>query len=454
MLRSLFIFLILVPGLAMAIRNRYAGLLLYVWFALFRPQEWLWVDVAFLRLSLVIGLLLVVPALLTGVFPTIKHPLAIGMATFVGFSIVAQFVAVDAELAFVWLDYLVRLVIVCLFAVTLTTTIRRFVLLMTVMAVSIGFHGAKAGFASLIFGGIQFFDGLAGSFVDSNGYALACAMVIPLLIASGQNLHWLRATVTETMPRHWMRVFFYAAAPLCAFTIVSLFSRGGFLALMASIVVLVLVQRRRLLATVGLAAVATAALTVAPLPKGYADRLSTIRTYEEVNETSALSRIHFWRVAVDMAMDRPLGVGLRNFEEAYDQYDFSGGEYGTRRAVHNSHLQVLAETGFGGAVTYVGLFLASLWILLQVRSRARRVEPPTQESKFLFSTANALIVSTVAYLVGATFVSMPFNDLTWLTFALVASLHRLAAELCPVSKPVIQRVPSYIAPAIGRANVA
>lgn len=455
MLRSILVIAILVPGIFLALKNRYVGLLLYVWFALFRPQEWLWVDISFLRPSLVIGLLLVVPSFLTGVFPNLTHPLAIGSLIFVCFSVVAQFVAVDPQIAWVWLDYLTRLVIVCLLAVTLTTTIRRFVALLTVMAVSLGYHSAKAGLASMIFGGVHFFDGLAGAFVDSNGYALACAMVMPLLIASGQNLHWLRSVVTEETRRHWLRFFFYVAAPLSAYTIVSLFSRGAFVALAASMLVFVLVQRHRILATLYLVAVAALALTVVPLPKGYADRLSTIQNYEEIEETSALGRLHFWKVAIDMAMHNPLGVGLRNFEVAYDNYDWSGGEYGHNRSVHNSHLQVLAETGFGGAAAYVVLCLWSLFIALRLRLRARRVRPATQTSRFFFTTSNGLIVSMVAYLVGGTFVSMPFNDLTWLTFALVASLDRLAVQFCPATAPAVRRMPQpHIAPAIGRVNAA
>ena len=442
------------PGVCLALRNRYAGLLLYVWFALFRPQEWLWVDISFLRPSLIIGLLLVVPSLLTGVFPTVRHPLAIGSITFVGFCVLAQFFAIDSDIAWLWLDYLTRLVIVCLFAITLTTTIQRFVLLLSVMALSLGFHSAKAGLASMIFGGIQFFDGLAGAFVDSNGYALGCAMVAPLLIASGQNLHWLRAEMTEQTARHWLRVVFYVAAPLSAFTIVSLFSRGGFIALVAATVVFVLLQRRKLIASLCLAAVAAIAFSLIPLPTGYTDRLSTIRTYEEVDETSALSRLHFWKVAIDMSIDRPLGVGLRNYEVAYDSYDWTGGEYGHNRAVHNSHLEVLASTGFGGAAVYVALCLWALCSALRVRSRARRVEPSTQASRFFFTASNGLIASMVAYLVGGTFVSMPLNDLTWLSFALVASLDRLAVEHCPA--PAVRRhiSPPPMPATIGRASAA
>ena len=56
-------------------RNRYIALLMYLWFALFRPQDWIWIDITSLRLSMVFGIVLLVPALATGLFPNVTHPL-------------------------------------------------------------------------------------------------------------------------------------------------------------------------------------------------------------------------------------------------------------------------------------------------------------------------------------------------------------------------------------------
>ena len=44
MLRTFFVLAILVPGLLVSRRDRYAALLLYLWLALFRPQDWVWFD--------------------------------------------------------------------------------------------------------------------------------------------------------------------------------------------------------------------------------------------------------------------------------------------------------------------------------------------------------------------------------------------------------------------------
>jgi len=129
---------------------------------------------------------------------------------------------------------------------------------------------------------------------------------------------------------------------------------------------------------------------------------------------------------VDMAVDRPLGVGLGNFEASYDRYDRTGGKFGSRRAVHSSHLEVLAETGFGGAAIYAALFGYALFTGFRIRKRSRRPGLSPSLSRFYFTTANALILSMVAFLVGGAFISLALNDLTWLTFALVSSLDRLS----------------------------
>src|SRR4029079_11418681 len=97
MLRSLFILAILVPGLLASVRSRYAALVMYLWFALFRPQDWLWIDITSLRISLVLGALLLLPGLVSGVFPNLTHPLSVGIIMFFLSALVSQGHAVNPE---------------------------------------------------------------------------------------------------------------------------------------------------------------------------------------------------------------------------------------------------------------------------------------------------------------------------------------------------------------------
>jgi O-antigen ligase len=235
----------------------------------------------------------------------------------------------------------------------------------------------------------------------------------------------------------WLRRGLYLWVPLCAFTVVSTFSRGGFLAMAVAILVYVLLQKRRVAALAGLAVVGMLAYAFVPLPEGYADRLNTIQTYDEAGQEdeSALGRLHFWKVAVIMAQNRPFGVGLRNYEAAYDTYDFSNGAFARGRSVHNSHFQVLAELGFPGAAIWILLFLCAFGLTLRVRARSKRPELTPEEQYFFFTASNALTVSMVGFLVGGSFVASALNDVTWLTFALVAAIDRLSAQALAAKQP-------------------
>jgi len=426
MLRSLIILAILIPGFFAALRNRYVALVMYLWFALFRPQDWMWIDITSLRLSMVFGIVLLVPALATGLFPNATHPLSIGMIMFLGSSIISQMGAVRPDIGWVWIDFLFRLFLACMLLVTLTSTSKRVVGVFAVIGGSLGFHAAKAGLAFIVGGGTRFADGLAGAFVDNNGYALGTVMI--MLLATAQNME--RLVPAEGAIQNWLRRGFYLSVPLCTFAVIGTYSRGGFLSLSAALLVFMMLQRRRLTALASLAAVLALVITVVPLPKSYTERLQTIQTYKEVGEDSALSRPHFWKVGINMGLANPFGVGLRQYEAAYDQFDFLHGRFGSKRAVHSAHVQVFAEQGFLGALVWFGLFAWASIACLRIRARSFHEHLSAADSKLLFTTANALLTSMTGFLVGGSFLALALNDVTWLTFGMVAAVDRLSIRMC------------------------
>jgi putative inorganic carbon (hco3(-)) transporter len=408
-------------GLVGAAVSRFYALLLYLWFALFRPQEWVWFDISSLRLSLILGIILVVPSILSGILPNLTHPLSIGSLLFLACGFIAQTNAVQPDVAWEWLDFLTRLILVSLLATTMLNSRRRVVLAVGVIGGSMGFHAAKAGLASLLGGGLQFAEGFAGAFTDNNGYALGAVMVMPMLMATGQAL-------SQHGPiERWVRRAFIAAVPLTVLMVVGTFSRGGFLALAASVLTFLLLQKRRFAAIVLLLVSLAAALPFIPIQKGYVERMQTITDYQQ--EGSAETRIYFWGLAVDMAMDHPLGIGLRNFEYAYDQYDTTGGKWGHRRAVHSSFFQVLAETGFPGIVVWVVQCGLAFFVGWRIRRRSYSPSVSDDDRHFLFVMSNGLMVSMCGFLVGGMFLGLALNDLTWLTFGVLAGLDRLSLNM-------------------------
>ena len=197
------------------------------------------------------------------------------------------------------------------------------------------------------------------------------------------------------------------------------------------------------------AALVVLGLTFAPIPDGYFDRLETITNYEEIGEESAMSRTHFWEVAIAMADTRPLGVGLRNFAAEYDKYDFTYGRYGQHRDVHSSHFQVLSEQGVVGLAVWIGQFALAGWVALRVRRRSREPGVTPEDAHFMVSVSNCLSASMAGFVIGGSFVSLALNDITWLTFALLAALDRMTrAMVASQPVPVLAAVPA--APAVPR----
>jgi O-antigen ligase len=185
-----------------------------------------------------------------------------------------------------------------------------------------------------------------------------------------------------------------------------------------------------------------ATIVYLPRPQGYDERVSPITGNQKISDdASAISRMHFWRTAVEMAKARPFGVGLWNYAQAYDMFDSSSGQYGRSRAVHNSLLEILAETGFGGFAVYVFLIGWTLKILFKVRARGKDEGLSAEERRIYSSVGTGAIASMTAFLVGGSTISIALNDMTWFTFGAVIALDRLV----PAKRPE-----AALAPATGK----
>jgi len=95
---------------------------------------------------------MLLPSLLTGILPNLSHPLSLGALLFLFTTLLAQTGALDPSVGWQWIDFLTRLIVVCLLTVSLANTPRRIIGVVAVVACSLGFYATKAGLASLIAG--------------------------------------------------------------------------------------------------------------------------------------------------------------------------------------------------------------------------------------------------------------------------------------------------------------
>lgn len=169
-----------------------------------------------------------------------------------------------------------------------------------------------------------------GIFGDPNDLALAMAMALP--IALGFALGKVRP---------WTRLWSLATVPILGWTIFVTNSRGGMLALAAS---LFLFFGRRL----GRAGSIVGAVVVLVLFTFGPSRMSQMSADEE----SAQGRVTAWEAGMDMLQRSPIwGVGKDQFvENNKDNY----------LTAHNSLVLCLAELGLLGTAFWIGLFYFTL----------------------------------------------------------------------------------------------
>jgi probable O-glycosylation ligase (exosortase A-associated) len=309
--------------------------------------------------------------------------------------------------------------IISLAIVTLVNTEERLRVTLGVIAASLAIEATKQGWAQLILNPGAKNDNSHPVFGDNNGVAVGMLMLVVILVALGR--------ITQN---RWEKLLTRFAAVGVIYRGLSTYSRGGFLSCGALGLHYVLRSKRKV---VGILAIVAVSVTILPvLPAAFWSRMNTIDDAAatdplaaEAPDSSIQGRLYFWRVAVRMAQDRPfLGVGHRAYEAAYDDYDPSGGQFGSRRAVHSSWFGVLAELGYVGLVVFV-LLIANAFRACFRAQRLAKHDPSLQN---LGKMAMAIEGALVVYCVGGTFLSQQYLELHWHMLAMSMVVDRLVRE--------------------------
>jgi O-antigen ligase len=204
-------------------------------------------------------------------------------------------------------------------------------------------------------------------------------------------------------------------------------SRGGLIALGATLIAAVaLTQRRRF-------AMIVIALTLALIAIGYVTTAAPERTRERIlNPGSGSGRVDIWTVGGRMVSANPIsGVGAGNFEVASIHYLLEPGSLpddefivDTPQVAHNTYLEVVAELGFPGAILFLSLIVFGLGCLLSALSRFRALE-----ERRLQALTTAIAISLVGLLVADVFLSDAYSRTLWLLVGLGPALLAIAKRM-------------------------
>ncbi len=416
-----------------SVTSQFAAMYTYWWFAIFRPHEWAW-DGAIkdLRLTAVAAALLLGQALYHKKIPKINNSISILILALLLLEVIANYLNGCADMYTVrtrTLSELFILAFVVLITVEIIEQKKHLYWLITVIALSIGFHSGKGGIHALITGG-SFYDAhnLSGLFAGSNAFALGSGVLIFFMIISFQCIKYFPFKKDNKKTR--ITIFVFQATLILmifgsAYNIIALSSRGSFFATAAGLFIwMMLHEKRKKIIPIFIIFISLALIFV-PFPENYQERLSSVFADQDELDNSAASRPYFWGVAIDIAKDHPLGVGPGCYPPFYNMYDSSNGYYGLYRSVHSSHFQMLSDTGFIGVFIWLSLFGISLMKLWIIRKESKYMMPTNVKYKFYFLTSNALICSTLVFFIGGSFYEYAYNDITWLTWGLVIAMERL-----------------------------
>jgi putative inorganic carbon (HCO3(-)) transporter len=454
-LRPLAVLVMYVFAAVYALRGGpFAALLVYMWLGYFRPDHWAgWSEfVRSIPMSFSIGALLVVTTLISPNVRLVPRGwmwVILGFAAHLGISL--WMTPVDLA-AWPWSVYgyksFVQSILVALVMTALVTDRHRFRLLLIVMALALSLEAAKQGWVMLVLNSSETNQNDIPFLGDNNHVAVGVLMMAAVLGAL--------VSVARRRPEKWL---FGILLVGMLFRALTTHSRGGFLAL-GGLAIAGLMHARRRVLYVALGALVGLVLLSA-LPADFWDRMGTITPNARIAlettptddeaETSAQSRVHFWRVALRMAADRPiLGFGYLLYPAVYDQFDDMGGAYGMRRAVHSAWFGALAETGFVGFAWFITILAGAMISCFRVQRLARS----HRELHELGRYAAGLNAAFATYIVGATFVSLTYLDLLWHMMTLAFVLSRIAraevAALADARVPATTVATEHLAPRVAR----
>jgi putative inorganic carbon (HCO3(-)) transporter len=437
-MRSIFTLGIIFVFFLYALSSSFGAMLMYWWFAIFRPQDWMWWDVSLLRLPLVVSALFILRSLIFDGLPRVSGLIPWLMIIWLLLALIPELTA-GCDAIFNSTVSRFAIIIICVFLTAgLLTDYSRIYIFILLVTCSLGLHAMNVGISSLLAGGSMQYGAnvMTGTFSGSNAFSLGVAMVfcfIPFLyLQSNYMMPILPAFLHEkNYAKKLVSLFFILLGTGCIYTVISLFSRGSALALALGITSIVLLQRKSFKLILSSLLLGTIILAAVPLPTGYIERIESVFVEdEEERDSSAKSRPHFWKTAVAMADDNPLGVGIGCYPSYYGLYDSSAGQYGHFRSVHSSHFQILAEVGYLGLFIWFLMFLIALYKLLSIRKRLiKNLKNRDAESDFLLHLSISLFACLIVFLAGGAFYEFAHNEITWIVLILISVVDKFSREL-------------------------
>jgi len=408
----LLVYLMAYGGAIAALFNPYIGFLVYVSFAILRPEfVWPW-SIEPGNFSLVVGLAMLAGWAFRGFgrwdFGRGKAVI-FALIGYFAWTIVSASQAPNQTLAWAFVEHYAKIILPILVALTTITSVRQLKQLAWVIVLSQAYPAFELNMR--YFSGYNQLheDGFAA--MDNNCYAIS------LVTCSG-----LACFLAWHSERWWQKALAGASAAFMLHAVLFSFSRGGMIGLLVMALVGFVVMPKRPKEYLGFFLAVVLGVSLAG--SQVRERFQSSFAEEGKRDASAQSRVDLWAACCDTILKNPvLGVGPDHMPLRIHLYGFPQG-----KEAHTMWLQLGAELGLPALILLLSYYGICLARLLPIARGKTTVPDP-----WLAHLARAVIASLCGFAVSAQFVSLEFLEAPYYVALLGAGILKLSTPFVTIT---------------------
>ena len=251
----------------------------------------------------------------------------------------------------------------------------------------------------------QYLGGLSrpgATFGDCNYYAISAAFAIGLSLVIGKHIQQ-------------RKIFYHGSTILNSIGLVLSGSRGGVLGVGVAIVYLCWISKNKIrnffiFALSGI-------ILIFVVPNNLVDRFNNT---DIGAQTSTEHRLKLIKIGWEL-FEENVGFGIGPGNYILQSADFFENP-DKRRIAHNTYIEVLAELGLAGFLSFLGLCYCSI---RQFQRGIKGLKLQGQQISEFEIFTNALLIGFIGYLIGAIFLSVEYEKILWLCFSLAAVINSI-----------------------------
>lgn len=404
----IFTYLLTYGGSLASLYRPYVGLLIYVCFAIIKPEAlWYW-SVPQGNYSRIIAIALLIGWALHGFgnweFGRAKAIVGFLLAFWI-WQILSSLQATQPDASLVWVETFSKVALPFIVAMTLIDSVKKLEQLAWVIVLSHAYVALEfnlsyySGFNRIVetsFGG-----------QDNNCVSIAMVTCTGLALFLGFSAR-----------RWWQKGIVFVSVGLMVHSVLFAFSRGGMLGLiiMSGISFILLPKKPRHYLIFALMTLLALRLAGPEVIKRFGTTFADKATRDE----SAESRVVMWKACIQIMSEKPIfGLGPYHFPFVVNQYT----PYPRGKEAHTLWLQVGAETGVVGLFFLISFYGACL---LHLRPWLRESCPVADP--WFRDTARMVIASITGFAISAQFVSLPGLEAPYYVVLLGAGALKIASD--------------------------